>query len=252
MPTVNSPYFAVWIITIFLYAALAGILIYRGAVSRWPWLFLYTTAASLLGVALFILYFVGCSAGYFWTYWLGRFFLASCEFGILWSIANRLIGVNAKWRRGLFVGMIILSVVALLISGLSVANAPIPYYLAVTRFVMAIDRWISLTACLLFVFIVYAFDVLGIKWRHEVLAIGFGFALQGTVLAIFAWIASSTAFSQTTLQIPSIIRDLLNLAAVAVWIYAFRPKNEPGKQLHISAERLSNAIDSIEQFTIHQ
>jgi hypothetical protein len=252
MPNVSSTSFAVWIAYIVLYAALSGLIVYRRAAKRHAWLFLYSSTSCITNIALVWLYHDNSPAGCFWTYWSCRFLLAIFEFSLIWTIARALLGINQAWRRRLLEGMAVLTVVALGISAAITLASPAPFYLAVTRVVTSLDRWLSLAACIVFVTVAFSFDALGIRWRRETLAIGLGLALQGAAFTCFSWMVSIMALSQAQWQLPSLLRDISEILAVAIWIHAFIPASKTDTLSGITATSITTAIEQMEHIAIQR
>lgn len=233
MPKVDLASYIVWCLTILFYAALAGAILYRRAFRRWMWMFWFSAISSIVAAALLWVYH-HCSViltrhlpaneaflwakVYFWSYWGERFALGACHFGIIWNVAAALLSANRRWRKPLIYTMLGLTGLALLTSAAVTLATPRPLYVDVMQLANSIDRWLSLAGCILFVITAFSLDGIGIKWRREALFVGLGLALQGAIFTAFAWYICLRALSAKEMAIPSLIRDLLEAASIALWI----------------------------------
>lgn len=246
MPNVNDTSFAVWLLSIAAHALLSGLIIQRKALRRNLWLFMFSSTYCVVDIPLMLLYRTESYAGYFWTYWAARFVLAIFQFGIIWTIARALVGVNRIWRHRLVECMFVLTIAALAISAAITLSSPAPFYLAVTRVVTSIDRWVSLAACILFVMLTFSLDILGIKWRRETLAVGLGLSVQGATYTCFSWLITVLRLSQQQWQTPSVIRDIADLFVIAIWIYAFTITANRKPSVEVSTKKLQAALEKMQ------
>jgi hypothetical protein len=240
----------VWIATVALYGSLALMMAWKSSVRRWPSVFAYALFSTCFGILLYILFDRDCPAGYFWCYWIGNGIQNLLQFWILVAIVRKLIGVSDRWRRGVLFSLAGLGTVFLFLSAAVTLSVPSPFHLQLTRVVTSLDRCVSLAFCILFVFIAFSLDALGLRWRREVLLIGLGFAIHAMISTCFAWSITLFSISTAHWNIPSLIRDAVNLLAVAIWIAAFKPAAQPQVD-RISDMSLSAALDHIENSTAH-
>lgn len=245
MPNVDPLSYAIWVITILLYSALAVCLVYRRALKRWTWLTLFSAISSLAAIALLCLYVYGAAAGYFWTYWAERFALGACHFGIIWEISTSLLSANRHWRRQLIQAMLGLTVLTLAVSAVISFSARRPLYVDVMQLTNLVDRWLSLAACAMFVAMAFSLDGMGIRWRRETLLVGLGLAVQGALFTTFAWYISIRALTQAEMALPSLIRDLVEIVTVVIWISAFASSPKPDSYAAMSADRLRSILKSM-------
>lgn len=245
MPRVDTASLIIWILTIALHCWLCWAM--RASVTRWTALFAYSALMGCLGITLLVLFYCDSPAGYFWCYWTGRGLQFIAQFGILWGMVRSLLGISSRWRRALLKLIVALAVASLAFSGWVTMSVRSPFYLEVTRVVTSLDRWAALGFCILFVFVAFSLDLLGLKWRREVLSVGLGFALQSVSSTCFVWIITLVPIS--CWRIPSLVRDLIDLVAIAIWISAFKPVRNP-EQLGISRESLESALTLMETTTL--
>jgi len=248
---VESISYAVWIATILAYGAVAISIMWRSALRRWPALFCFCAISSVLSFVCLWLSHTGHDAAYFWTYWGERVALSCFQFGIIWEIAASLLAATRRWRARLLQFFLTLVVVALSISAFVTIMSPAPLYMDVMRIATTVDRWLSLSACMVFVVLAFSLDAMGIRWRRETLMVGTGLALQGALFCSFSWYISIRALMQNEMRIPSLVRDLVELATLGTWIFAFSPVPKPDSYQSVSEESLRSIIDSLQPIDTH-
>lgn len=239
MPDVTVFSNILWVATIISYVGLTFTLLCRSAAREWLPFIIYAASDAALEIGLMILFRSDSPAAYFWTYWIGRCVISGLRLWLIWAVAAKLIAVNKSLRLWHLRAMVAFTVIAITFSAVLTLSVRSPYYMAVSRIAMSIDRWLALAACVLFIAAVYSIDLLGIRWRRRTLSIGIGLALQGIIFTGFAWVVTLREFTREQMFWASTIRDIADLAVVVIWIIAFLQPQKRVETLPFSALRFS-------------
>lgn len=153
---------------------------------------------------------------YFYSYWYGALLIAGLQGWMIWEIAGRITGCGrSMWFRG---GFLLTAAAAIAAALLISLHVPAPLFLhPVTRVVAAVDRTIWLTWCLLFVVLTASADLVGLKWRRQVMGITSGFVVQAVAGTLYSWLitASNTAALDA-------VANCASLLSLCIWALAFR------------------------------
>lgn len=172
----------------------------RRGISR-LWLALCTTlgVSAVSGILLLFLLildtFTGRTSGfipaiYFYSFWYSALIVAGLQIWLLWEIVSRITGCSDRlWLRWSFALIAcVAAAAALLISH----HARTPGFIhPVMRMVMVIDRTIWLTWCLLFFGLTLSADLVGLKWRRQIIGITLGFVVQAVAGTFYSWLLTS-------------------------------------------------------------
>lgn len=215
----------------FALAAFAGQLALLGWAFRhglWRlWLSLCTLLSlSALGSAISLLllaadYCTGRTSNlipilYFYSFWYGALLIAGLQGWMIWEIAGRVTGCErSTWLRFTFAGIAAISITAALLISLH-ARAPLLDW-AVTRVVTAIERTLWLAWCLLFAALTASADLVGLRWRRQIIGITLGFVVQAVAGTIYSWLI--TASNTAALDV---LTNCASLISLCIWALALR------------------------------
>jgi hypothetical protein len=129
---------------------------------------------------------------YFYCFWYCALIVAGLQIWLLWEVACRITGCSdrpwMRWSFAAFAGAAIAG--AILIS----RHADSPFFLhPVMRMVTIIDRTIWLAWCLLFVALTVSADLVGLKWRRQIIGITLGFVVQAVAGTSYSWLLTATS-----------------------------------------------------------
>lgn len=153
---------------------------------------------------------------YFYAFWDCALILAGLEIWMVWQIAGRITGCARRpWlQRVLLAATCAALGTAVLIS----LHAPAPQFPhPVMRIVTAIDRTLGLGWCLLFTALTASADLVGLKWRRQIIGITLGFMVQAVAGTIYSWLI--TASNTMALDVMTNCASLLSLC---IWALALR------------------------------
>jgi hypothetical protein len=200
--------------------------IFRRGIAR-LWLALSTTlavsaAGGLLSLSLLLLDTLGgrtserIPAVYFYSFWYTALIVAGLQIWLLWEVVSRITGCSDRpWLRWSFAAIAVVAAMgAIVISH----HARTPGFIyPMMRTVTIIDRTTWLAWCLLFVGLTVSADVVGLKWRRQIIGITLGFVVQAVAGTIYSWLlaATNTAALDT-------ITDCAWVVSLAIWAHALR------------------------------
>lgn len=198
----------------------------RRGISR-LWLALCTTlgVSAASGILLLSLLILDLLTGrtssfipaiYFYSFWYSALIVAGLQIWLLWEVAGRITGcADRPWLRWSFALIACAATAgALLISH----HARTPGFMhPVMRMVMVIDRTAWLAWCLLFVGLTLSADLVGLKWRRQVIGITLGFVVQAVSGTFYSWLL--TAANLATLDA---LTNCAWMVSLGIWALALR------------------------------
>ncbi|MFL6427846.1 MAG: hypothetical protein ACJ71S_06350 [Acidobacteriaceae bacterium] len=198
----------------------------RRGVSR-LWLALCTTliVSALGGTVSVVLLLTDAVTGrtsgfiptaYFYSFWYCALAVAGLQIWLLWEIVSRITGCSDRpWLRWAFA---VIAVSAALGAVAISHHARTPLFVhPVMRIVTVIDRTIWLAWCLLFLGLTVSADLVGLKWRRQIIGISLGFVVQAVAGTSYSWLLTSA--NTATLDALSYSAWIVS---IAIWAFALR------------------------------
>jgi hypothetical protein len=246
MPEFDFGTLAVWILSFGCELILCACMLYRGSVRRWPSLFCYLTLqavrdALLLAVALGMRNRDAAAADYFWIYWAGQAVLQLAQLWMMWQVIVDHGGVNERARGLLLRGYAATLVLAILISAAVTSGIEGPFYMRVTREVLASQRCASFAWILVVLAMTMAVVLAGMNWGREAFAVSLGFTVTAAATAICSAMihdhSSWTSFFGAS--------NVLYLFTLAFWGSAFVPPRPAERQILVARGELAAVVDNL-------
>lgn len=223
---------SIWIAAIGLQPALALIMMRGGFWKRWPSLFALVLWLTVKSLALFAISQWMADSDlrpllYFWVYWAAELIAELLEVWVIIQICIDLIGISAKLRRRIAMGVPVLSILSLSISIFLALQTSVPFYNTVMRTVNYMDRAVSLAWLCSFLVVVLGSEVLGIEWTTEgrLVAIGLSLDCMGSTLA--SWFGFLLPKAVT----PFDLKGIIYLLALSAWAGIFTAKKSDPETL---------------------
>jgi hypothetical protein len=147
---------------------------------------------------------------YFYSYWYGNLIVSAIEIWIAASIGCELFGASPLIRKTIY------SACSFLFPGLAAVTLPFAspstLYGVLPAIYLRIDKAISISWLIGFLFIVFAADALGIQYRKRALGVCVGFTLQRIAETLHAWLIGRLPLPHVDL-----IASTCYLLALLIW-----------------------------------
>lgn len=153
---------------------------------------------------------------FFYEFWYSALLVAALQVWLLWEVVSRITGcADRPWLR---CGFTLLTAVSAVGAFYVSSHAAMPEFTyPVMRAVTVIDRTLWLTWCLLFVGLTVSVDIVGLKWRRQIIGITLGFVLQAVAGTFYSWLLSANTVSAL-----DTFTSVAWLLSVIVWALALR------------------------------
>lgn len=153
---------------------------------------------------------------YFYQFWDCALLVACLQIWLLWEVVSRITGCSDRpWLRWSFA---IIAAAAALGALVISHHARMPAFMhRVMRMGILVDRTIWLAWCLLFVGLTVSADVIGLKWRRQIIGITLGFVVQAVAGTFYSWLLTAT--NTTSLDA---LTNCAWIVSLGIWALALR------------------------------
>lgn len=213
----------IWIATAIMQPLACVIAFRKGLHRSWPSLVAFLVLRSaltfwLMSVTLIPIGEESRACLYFYSYWYGHLAVCVVEIWMAASIGCELLGISQMIRKSIY------ALCSLLFPGLAVATLPLTspctLYGALPAVYLRVDKAISVSWLIGFLFIVFTADLFGIRYRKHALGICIGFTLLSTTETLHAWL-----IGHLPLQCVDILTSCCYFLALLLWsITALTPE----------------------------
>jgi hypothetical protein len=133
---------------------------------------------------------------------------------LLWEIVGHITGCARRpWLQRFFMAITALAILGSLLISFYAPSPRLDY--PVARLATAIDRTLWLAWCLLFTTLAASADLVGLKWRRQVMGITVGFVVQAIASTFYSWLL--TAPNAPALDA---MKNCAALLSLAIWAHA--------------------------------
>lgn len=215
---------ALWGIVIFGEWVLCIRIVLKGAVRRWPSLFLFVLVLALRDSVRVCDRVIWNSRLFsFFSFWGFSFLAEGLEVWIMVQIGLALAGVSPRSRRLI---RTLVPLIALTLGTAAVAYAfyeNLPNYARICYVVTHVDQGISFAWLGVLLLVLIPAEIFGIQWSHGVRGIAIGFALEVIATSSYTWLT----LNSVDVLLLSRIKSVIYLASLAIWGASLNPSKEP-------------------------
>jgi hypothetical protein len=211
---------ALWLVSFLGQLTLLGILISRKRVTRFPVFTLYILFCCLEGIVLFIIYRLGSSHTYFWSYWTLTVVDGLLQLGVVYEMASDVLRPAGRWIRDASTRFLLWGTVGAVVA--ACASYAVHPKMSGDLFSWStrLDLFSSLLTIELVTVMFVSAQELGLYPRNWVMGIG-----RGLMIWIFVTLCVETAHSYwgwtTNFAVLDNLRQASYIVGLAAWCVSF-------------------------------